>query len=243
MTNTLRTTIAALGVGTLLAGGLAASQAMGATPADPPTPTPTTGSTAGPDLAPVLVFSSDEERMARDLYAAIADLYDGARPFSTITNSEQRHLDAVGALLDRYGVADPADSLPAGEYADPVIQQLYDDWLARARTSLDEAYTVGVELEQRDIADLENSIAGDLPADVDATLARLLNGSQMHLRAFTAAADGQVAGPAASAGNRGDGTAGNGRGAGMAGNGNGAGMMRGTVAQDGTGQDCPLAED
>ncbi len=237
MTNTLRTTIAALGVGTLLAGGLAASQAMG-TPADPPTPTPTTGSAAGPDLAPTLVFASDEERMARDLYATIADLYDGARPFSTITNSEQRHLDAVGALLDRYGVADPADSLPAGEYADPVIQQLYDAWLARARTSLDEAYTVGVELEQRDIADLKDSIAADLPADVDATLARLLNGSQMHLQAFTAAADGQVAGPAASGGTHGYGN-GNGNGAGM---GDGTGMLRGT-AQDRTGQDCPLAGD
>ncbi len=239
MTNTLRTTIATLGVGALLAGGLAASQAMGATPADAPSPTPTTGSTAGTDLAPTLVFASDEERMARDLYAAIAGLYDGARPFSTITTSEQRHLDAVGALLDRYGVTDPADSLPAGEYADPTIQALYDGWLARARTSLDEAYTVGVELEQRDIADLQDSIAGDLPADVDATLARLLDGSQMHLRAFTAAADGQVAGPNPSAGTRGYGMAGNGQGLGRG----GAGMMRGTVAQDGTGQDCPMAED
>lgn len=237
MTNTLRTTIATLGVGALLAGGFAASQAMGATPAD--APTPTTVGAAGTDLAPTLVFASEEERMARDLYAAIADLYDGARPFSAITNSEQRHLDAVGALLGRYGVADPADSLPVGEYADPAIQKLYNDWLARARTSLDAAYTVGVELEQRDIADLKDSIAGDLPADVDATLARLLDGSQMHLRAFTAAADGQVTGPNASAGDRGYEMAGNGQGLGRG----GAGMMRGGTAGDGTGQDCPMADD
>ncbi len=243
MTNTLRTTIATLGVGALLAGGLAVSQAMGATPGDAPAPTPTTGATAGTALAPALVFASDEERMARDLYAAIADPYDGARPFSTITTSEQRHLDAVGALLDRYGVADPADSLPPGEYADPAIQALYDGWLARARTSLHEAYTVGVELEQRDIADLEATIAGDLPADVDTTLGRLLDGSRMHLRAFSAAADGQVAGPNASAGTRGNGMAGNGRGNGGGTGREGAGMMRGTAARDGSGQDCPMADD
>ncbi len=61
----------------------------------------------------------------------------------------------------------------------------------------------------------------------------------MHLRAFTAAADGQVAGPNASAGTRGNGMAGNGQGLGRG----GAGMMRGTAAQDGTGQDCPMADD
>ncbi|QIM20133.1 DUF2202 domain-containing protein [Phycicoccus sp. HDW14] len=130
--------------------------------------------------------------MARDLYAALAATYDGARPFGMITTSEDRHLEAVGALLERYDVADPSVGLAAGTYAVPAVQDLYDGWLAEGRSSLADAYRVGVELEQRDIADLEKSIAADLPADVDAVLGRLLDGSRNHLAAFERAVSGDL---------------------------------------------------
>lgn len=232
MGRTRTATLAAIGAGALLAVGLAAGQSSAATP--------TAGTaTATPALTDALRFASDEERMARDLYAAIADRYDDALPFSRITTSEQRHLDAVSGLLDRYGVADPADGSAAGHYADPAVQRLHDTWWAQARRSLDDAYDVGVALEQRDIADLEKTIAADLPSDVDAVLGRLVRGSQMHLRAFTAAADGQtvtgmMSGPGSS-----DGTAGRGRGGMMSGRGGrGAGDGAGT---SGTG-DCPMLD-
>ena len=60
------------------------------------------------------------------------------------------------------------------------------------KVSLDAAYQVGVELEKRDIADLEASIADDLPADVDAVLGRLLAGSRNHLAAYERAVDGDL---------------------------------------------------
>jgi hypothetical protein len=227
MNRTIRTTAAALGVGALLAGGLAVSQAVAA-PDDPTEPPygignaygPATGgsargaafgmgrntraagttsqtATADQDLTEALAFSREEERLARDLYAAIADRYDGARPFSMITNSEQKHFDQVGVLLDRYGVDDPSDGLPAGEYADPALQDLYDGWWADAQESLDAAYQVGIALEERDIADLRAMIAADYPSDVDATLANLLRGSENHLAAYQRAADGTLGdGPA-----------------------------------------------
>ncbi len=68
-------------------------------------------------VASDLAFSRDEERMARDLYAAIAAQYDNAAPFSMITNSEQRHYDSIGVLLTRYGVPDPSVGKAAGVYA------------------------------------------------------------------------------------------------------------------------------
>lgn len=234
MGRTRTATLAAIGAGALLAVGIAAGQSSAATPT-----AGTATATATPALTEALRFASDEERMARDLYAAIADRYDDALPFSRITTSEQRHLDAVSGLLDRYGVADPADGSAAGHYADPAVQQLYDTWWAQARRSLDDAYDVGVALEQRDIADLEKTIAADLPSDVDAVLGRLVRGSQMHLRAFTAAADGQsvtgrMSGPGPSAG-----TTGRGRGGMMSGRGGrGAGDGAGT---SGTG-DCPMLD-
>ncbi len=38
-----------------------------------------------------LSFMREEERLARDLYQAFADKYDGARPFSMIVKAEQKH--------------------------------------------------------------------------------------------------------------------------------------------------------
>ena len=143
MSTTIRLT-AALGVGALLATGVAVNQAAAATT--------TTASDSA--VASALSFSREEERMARDLYAALADKYDGARPFSLITNSEDRHFDAVGVLIERYDVKDPSSGKAAGTYAIPALQRLYDGWLAKGSTSLKNAYQVGVELEQRDIADL-----------------------------------------------------------------------------------------
>lgn len=152
-------------------------------------PTDTTVSAA---VASDLAFSRDEERMARDLYAAIAATYDNAVPFSTITTSEQRHFDSVGVLLVRYGVPDPAAGKAPGTYANAEIQKLYDTLLAQSKTSLAEAYKVGVAVETRDIADVKDSMATATQVDIDRVYGSLLNGSQMHLQSFTDATNGLV---------------------------------------------------
>ncbi len=254
MNSTIRTTAAALGVGALLAGGLAVGTAVAASGDTSPgtafgygmargsnagtgaagargqgmgmtqrtATATTTTATATPELAQALTFTREEERMARDLYAAVADLYDGALPFSMITNSEQRHFDAVGTLLDRYGIDDPAAGSEPGTYADADLQALYDGWWADAQQSLDAAYQVGIELEQRDIADLEGMLDSDLPADVQGVLENLLQGSRNHLAAYQRAASGDL-------------TTGMGTGA-RAGNGNARGM-------GGYAGDCPMLDD
>ena len=162
----------------------------------PPMSTTTATSVAAADLesglADDLKFTREEERMARDLYAALAEVHDGARPMSRITNSEQQHFDRVGALLDQYDIDDPSEGLDPGTYAFPALQDLYDGWFEKGKASLDAAYQVGVELETRDIADLEAMIADTDAADVDAVLARLLAASEHHLAAFTAAAEGTL---------------------------------------------------
>lgn len=239
MSTPIRMTAAALGVAALLAGGVAASQAA---------TTGQTAVTAESAVTSALTFAREEERMARDLYAALADRYDGARPFSMITRSEQRHFDAVGVLLDRYDVTDPSAGKPAGTYADPAIQKLYDAWLAQGSTTLDAAYQVGVELEERDIADLRKSIEGSLPSDVDNVFGQLLRASERHLAAYQRAADGDLGPGAGMMGPRwsdDDTTTGPGSGMGNRwGNGGPAGPgngMRGTGA--GRAGDCPYADE
>ena len=243
MKTTTRTTAAALGVAALLGAGLVAGQAFAAAPGAMTTTATTAATATDSEVAAALAFSREEERMARDLYAALAAQYDGARPFSTITRSEQRHFDAIGTLLDQYDVADPSAGKTAGTYAIPAVQALYDGWLKDGKASLDAAYQVGVELEKRDIADLEKTIADDLPADVDAVLGRLLNGSRNHLAAYERAVDGDL-GTGTPGTNRNGPRMMNGRdgaGAGMGnGRGNGNRMANGMGMGTGPGtSDCP----
>lgn len=177
-----------------LAGGSVAALALNG-PASPGSQARVAATTTrvSPTVAKDLAFLREEERVARDLYAALSDEYDGARPFSMITLSEQRHYDMVGVLLDRYGVKDPSAGRGPGSYADPMLQQLYDSLLARGKQSLVDAYGVAVAVETRDIADLERTIAETKRADIKTVLDRLRTASQQHLRAYSAAADGDLA--------------------------------------------------
>ena len=107
-TRTIRTaTLAAALVGTLAGGGAIAWAAS----APSGTHIEGAGVTASSASADLLRFSREEERLARDLYAALAAAHDGARPMSMITRSEQQHYSAVGALLATYHVPDPSNGL------------------------------------------------------------------------------------------------------------------------------------
>ena len=222
-------------------------------PGEVPTTTTTTSVTAvDAQLAKDLAFTREEERMARDLYAAFAAKYDDTMPFSHITRSEQRHFDAVGNLLTRYGVSDPSAGKAVGTYADPTIQGLYDDWLAQGSTSLDAASDVGVALEKRDIADLKTLEAKTTDTAAKSLFTNLREASEHHLAAFEAWAAGHVPGDGArrmGLGNQpenGPGRMGPGMGPGMGsgmGSGTGTGMGRmgnGVGPGNGTG-DCPYA--
>ena len=157
----MKNTIAGIAAGLALVGGVAAlaSSASAAFTAPAVTSAPQAPLTADGTLAATLAFSHEEERMARDLYQKFSDTYDGLRPFSMITRSEQQHMESIGRLLTAYGLPDPSAGKAAGVYSDPEIQKLYDGWLTQGLTSVDEAEKVGVALEQRDIADLETLIA------------------------------------------------------------------------------------
>lgn len=231
------------GAALILAGGAAVS--AGASTVTSTTAVVATASAIDTATAKGLAFSREEERMARDLYRALADTYDGALPFSRIVNSEQRHYDAVGALLTRYGVTDPAVGRTAGSYADATIQKLYDGWLAEGKTSLAAAYGVGVALEKRDIADLKTAIAATSAADVKQLYTNLLKASEHHLAAFEAAVDGRTMGTGmGAAGMNGQGQMGRGPGNAQGnGQGNGQGRM-GAGPGNGTGTvgDCPMVD-
>lgn len=173
------------------AGVQGVAQAFGSAP-EAAAPSVAAATSVDAAVAKDLQFTREEERMARDLYTALAAKYDQAVPFSHIKLSEQRHFDAVGALLTRYGVSDPSAGKAAGTYAYPELQKLYDGWLAQGNTSLDAAYDVGIALEKRDVADLEKIAAASKDDTAKALFTRLGTASEHHLAAFEAAAAGKL---------------------------------------------------
>lgn len=240
MTRSLAVAGAAVVVGA--GAGISAAASSGGTFGAPVgAPAVVSGATAADaSLTQLLRFGSEEERMARDLYTVFAARYGDATPFSRIATSEQRHLDAMGSLLTRYAVADPAAGKTAGKYADATIQSLYDRWLAQGNTSLAAAYQVGIALEQRDIADLKTAVTKTTASDVRQVLANLQRASEHHLAAFqTAAAGGSVTGPG---GGMGPGARGGGPANGVMGGGMGGGMgaRSGATGPDGS---CPVLDD
>lgn len=182
-----KTVIRSVTVGVIAVGATLgfATVATAAPPTPRPSPTATATASLDSEVAAELVYMREEERLSRDVYTAIAKLYPDATVFSTIAKSEQRHFDSVGVLLGRYGLDDPATQAKPGTYAEAELTELYAKLMATARTSVKDAYGVGVTIEEKDIADLKDVLKMSLPADVQQVMQNLLNGSEHHLAAFT----------------------------------------------------------
>lgn len=128
-----------------------------------------------------LVFTREEEKLARDVYATL-EQYDSS--FAKIRASEQTHMDAVAVLLKRYGVVDPAADKAVGEFANPTLQTLYDTLVEQGLQSLQAALAVGVEIEELDIHDIEEASENVTRDDILDTYDNLTRGSRNHLRTF-----------------------------------------------------------
>lgn len=132
-----------------------------------------------------LVTMREEEKLARDVYDALFARWQ-APVFSSIRGSEQRHMDAVLALLGRYQIADPVGGNGPGVFMDPGLQQLYTVLVAEGSTSLAAALRVGALIEDLDIADLQRHTTETDNTDIKRVYANLERGSRNHLRAFSA---------------------------------------------------------
>lgn len=130
-----------------------------------------------------LAGMAEEEKVAHDLYVALAAEYPELRQFANIANAELQHLTAVRTLMDRYGIADPTAGYADGKFKTAAFQTMYDDLLAGATTSA-KALAAGITVESADIADLKAAISGLTAPDVIQVYGHLLRGSERHLVAF-----------------------------------------------------------
>lgn len=135
-----------------------------------------------------LLYAIEEEKLAGDVYEALAELYD-TKIFEQIARSEDRHLDALLRQADRLGV-DISD-LPSetGEFLDPSLQELYATLLATGSLSFEDALEVGIYIETEDLVTLQAAQDETDDLGLDRAYAALEDGSENHLAAFTSAYD------------------------------------------------------
>jgi hypothetical protein len=141
-------------------------------------------STLSPAERDALLALREEEKLAHDVYLAMAELYPQQQQFRNISASELRHAAALDRLIDRYQLTSPVKDLPAGVFPTAEIQHLYEALVAEGQTDVRRALGVGVRIEQQDIRDLQDAAAGTNRADLKRVYGRLEDASQNHLLAF-----------------------------------------------------------
>lgn len=155
-----------------------------------------------------LIFMREEEKLARDVYLTLADMYPRKRVFSQIANAEQTHTDAVRDMLAKYGLPDPSTSNDVGVFTGPdygwYFTEKYYQLVQRGMTSELDALYVGAFIEELDMVDIQQcpnvivesgNEVGDISQcaavytdnpDLQQLYANLIDGSKNHLRAFVA---------------------------------------------------------
>jgi hypothetical protein len=130
-----------------------------------------------------LMMMREEEKVARDVYLRLYDRW-GLPPFANISGSEQVHMDGMLALLEHYGLPDPAEGMDVGQFRNPAMQALYDRLTQQGLKSERDAVQVGLLIEELDIADLRAATSRTDKPEILAVYANLERGSRNHLRAF-----------------------------------------------------------
>ncbi len=125
----------------------------------------------------------EEEKLARDVYLKLYEMW-GIPVFERIAESEQIHMNALKALIEKYGLENPVADLKEGEFKTEKFQELYAELVEKGSKSLEDALNVGAEIEKLDIADLEEKLEKTDNADVKFVYERLKNGSENHLESF-----------------------------------------------------------
>lgn len=156
-----------------------------------------------------LIFMREEEKLARDVYLTLADMYPNTTVFQTIgEQSEQTHTDTMRDKLAQFNIADPnptANNLPAsigvftGADYGSYFAEKYDLLVGMAENSELDALYVGAFIEELDmhdivycpkvIVDTDNGISDCGLSYTDEnplinSYSSLLDGSKSHLRAY-----------------------------------------------------------
>ena len=130
-------------------------------------------------LEEMLVYAMEDEYLAQAEYDVIMDTYGVQKPFSNIIKAEATHISLLEPLFEEYDV-----SVPEKDWESLVV----------VPETLDAAYAIGVDAEEKNIAMYESFLKENLPDDVREVFEALMNASEKHLAAFQRQVDGVTGG-------------------------------------------------
>lgn len=129
-----------------------------------------------------LLFIREEEKLAHDVYVVLYEKW-GLPIFANIAESEQRHTDAMAALLNYYGIEDPYIE-GIGSFSDPYIAELYVMLTEWGFKSDIDAILVGAFIEEYDILDIWLAKDETDEERIQDVYVNLYEGSYSHLSGF-----------------------------------------------------------
>ncbi|MFD0862922.1 DUF2202 domain-containing protein [Sungkyunkwania multivorans] len=134
------------------------------------------------ETAKNLKYLLEEEKLARDVYTYLDEKWE-LRVFHNIKQSEQRHMDVLRNLLDANRIEfEISDS--KGTFTNKELQSLYDEFISKGSISRQEAFKVGILIEEKDIQDLKAALSQTNNGYAQMVFSNLIRASNNHLRAF-----------------------------------------------------------
>ena len=131
-----------------------------------------------------LLYMYQEEKLAKDIYYEISDMYPSLRTFPHIYHSEIIHEKSVENVLRHYNIPLPVRDNEIGKFRNPELQKLYDELIQKAKKSKVDALEVGIMVEVTDVEDLDKFLNEATSSDVIALFKFLRAGSYNHYNAF-----------------------------------------------------------
>ena len=133
-----------------------------------------------------LLYLLEEEKLARDVYLALNEKWNH-QVFNHIVASEERHFNSVKSVAKSYNLKIQSALLlnEHGRFQSPDLQRLYDELVNTGNQSMTDALKIGAKIEELDIKDLDEALAGTENPDLTTLYTRLRRASENHLRAFT----------------------------------------------------------
>lgn len=128
-----------------------------------------------------ILLLREEEKFAHDIFS---EMYAKWRvpSFENIRNSEERHMDAVLCLIEKYNLQDPTDGRLTGEFKNQELADLYKKIAKKAGLSRADAFAVAAMVavwDISDLTDLENDINNK---DLLSVISELKRSGRNHLR-------------------------------------------------------------
>jgi hypothetical protein len=145
-----------------------------------------------PDRTPVLTeeqkdmlfFIYQEEKVARDVYMTLGQMYKNESTFGLMQITEQRHLDCARRLCDIYDVdTSSVDESVVGAFESPLLKMLYDAYIEKGKSSLRDALEMAEFIGASDLDMIEHASIG-MPSDVVSVYEKLKKGSLKHPDTF-----------------------------------------------------------